>query len=188
MTMLRIAILASLMIASAGCSGSIPGTAVTSSGSAVASQLPTNTAGRARITFDPCKDIPAGVIADLQLDAKPPRPDTQTDGDIENVFCKYYPKAPHYLLTVAASNYTLDMLKKTNNEWGYQEFEVNGRKMLFGYRSPQPETNSCALNVAATTGVYGVLAVGVHNDFTPFPDCLTAVKRNMEGLLPYFPQ
>ncbi|GAB5902278.1 DUF3558 domain-containing protein [Mycobacteroides chelonae] len=186
--MLRVTVLASLVVALAGCSGPISGSPVTSSGTAVAPQPSTNTAGRVHITFDPCKDIPASVIAELELDAKPPRSDTQTDGEIENVFCKYYPKAPHYLLTVAASNYTLDMLKKSNNEWGYQEFEIDGRKMLFGYRSPQPETNSCALNVSATTGVYGVLAVGVHNDFSPFPDCMTAVRKNMEGLLPYFPQ
>lgn len=168
------------------CSTQVPGAPVTSSKPTTTSQLPTNANGRVHITFDPCKDIPAAAIQQLQLDAKPPRSDTQSDGDIENVFCKYYPRG-EYLLTLAASNYTLEMLRQSNNEWGYQDLEIGGRKALFGYRSVQPKTDSCALNISASTGVYGVLISSSPGEFAPYPDCLTAARKNAEGLVPYLP-
>lgn len=177
--MFRTAFLASLVLVVAGCSSPITGTAVTS-------QLPTNSKGRVDITFDPCKEIPANIIEQLQLDRKPPRPDAQSDGDIETVFCKYYSRT-RYLLTVAASNYTLDMLKKANNHWGYEDLEVGGRHALFAYRGTPPEKDSCVINLAATTGVYGVAVSTSHEDFTPYPDCMTAVRKNIDALLPYFP-
>lgn len=178
--MIRAVAAAALAILAAGCSDPVAGTAVTSSPT-------TNKSGLAHVTFDPCKDIPASVITELQLDRKPPRSDTQTDGDIENVFCKYYPRG-EYLLTIAASNYTLDMLKQAGNQFGYQELVMGGRKMLFAYRTRPPDTSSCTLNVAATTGLYGVLIDSSPNEFAPYPDCMTAARKNMEGLLPYFPQ
>lgn len=184
--MSRILAWVAVVLVLAGCSTPVPDEPVTSSERPAASQLPTNTKGRVHITFDPCKDIPSAVIQQLQLDAKPPRPDTQSDGDIENVFCKYYPRG-EYLLTLAASNYTLDMLRQANDEWGYQELEIGGRKALFGYRSAQPQTDSCALNISASTGVYGVLISSSPGEFAPYPDCLTAARKNAEGLVPHLP-
>ncbi|WP_164910440.1 DUF3558 family protein [Mycobacteroides franklinii] len=184
--MSRIAVWVTFILVLTGCSPSVPGAPVPSSGPPATSQLPTNAKGRVHITFDPCKDIPSSVVQQLQLDAKPPRSDTQSDGDTENVFCKYYPRG-EYLLTLAASNYSLDMLRQANNEWGYQELEIGGRKALFGYRSKQPETDSCALNISATTGVYGVLISSSPGEFAPYPDCLTAARKNAEGLVPYLP-
>lgn len=177
--MSRVAFLISVMLFMTGCSSPVTGSPVTS-------PLPTNSKGRAHITFDPCKDIPTSIVEQLQLDRKPPRPDSQTDGDIETVFCKYYPRT-RYLLTVAASNYTLDMLKKANNHWGYQDLEIGGRKALFAYRATPPQKDSCVINVEATTGVYGVAVDTSHEDFTPYPDCMTAVRSNLDTLLPYFP-
>ncbi|WP_083337869.1 DUF3558 domain-containing protein [Mycobacteroides franklinii] len=178
-----------LAITVAGCSPSVPGAATTSSTptSSGTSSIPTNSGGRAHITFDPCKDVPAGVIAQLQLDDGTPRPDTQTDGEIENVFCKYHSRGSYYL-TIAASNYTLDMLKNAGNLWGFQELQIGGRPALFGYRTPEPNKESCSLNIAASTGVYGVLVGTGRDSFSPFPDCLTAARTNAETLVAYFPQ
>ncbi|WP_255795956.1 DUF3558 domain-containing protein [Mycobacteroides abscessus] len=177
--MSRLAFLASLVLVAAACSSPVTGAPTTS-------QLPTNSKGRVHITFDPCKEIPASVVGQLHLDRKPPRPDTQTDGEIETVFCKYYPQT-RYLLTVSASNYTLDMLKKANNHWGYQDLEVGGRRALFAYRGTAPAKDSCIINVEATTGVYGVAVDTSHEDFTPYPDCMTAARTNTDALLSYFP-
>ncbi|MUM15997.1 DUF3558 domain-containing protein [Mycobacterium sp. CBMA271] len=173
----RIAAFASLLLVLVGCSNPI-------SGSAAMSSIPTNTAGRVHITFDPCKDIPAKVIADLKLSK--PRPDSQTDGEIETVFCKYRSQGKYYL-TIAASNHTLEALKKANKGWDLREIEVGGRKAISTIDSPQPSTDDCSINVSATTGVYGVLVGTADHSFDPYPDCMTAVRTNTEALLPYFP-
>lgn len=187
--MLRAVLLALLAITTMSCSHPVPGAATTSSipTSNGTSPIPKNGGGRTHITFDPCKDIPASVISQLQLDDGAPRPDTQTDGEIENVFCKYHSRGSYYL-TIAASNYTLDMLKKAGNLWGFQDLQIGGRPALFGYRTPEPNTESCSLNIAASTGVYGVLVGTGRDSFAPFPDCLTAARTNAETLVAYFPQ
>lgn len=177
--MSRFAILASLILILAGCADPVPG-------APVMSPISTNTSGRIRITVDPCTIVPANIIEKQQLNKGTPRSDSQTNGDIENVFCKYRSQNEYYL-TVAASNYTLEMLKKTTNHWGQSEFELNGRRVLRSYTSPQPDKQACAMDVAASTGVYGVVLGTIHNDFSPYPDCLTAARANLEAFLPYFP-
>lgn len=180
--MSRLAVLASLILTLAGCAGSVPEAPVTS----LVSTNTTNTAGRIHITVDPCTIVPASVIERQQLNKGTPRSDSQTNGDIENVFCKYRSQNEYYL-TVAASNYTLEMLKKTTNHWDQREFELNGRHVLSAYTSPQPEKHACSMDVAASTGVYGIVLGTLHDDFSPYPDCLTAARANLEAFLPYFP-
>lgn len=186
--MLRMAVGAVLTLLLAGCSSTISGSGTTSTSNSVApSQPPTSTAGHTSVKFDPCKDIPANVITQLQLDDGSPRPDSQDAGEIKNVFCMYHSRGDYYL-TIAASNYTLDMLKKAGNYWGFQDLEIGGRRALFGYRTPEPSVDSCALNIAASTGVYGVMVGTARHSFAPYPDCLTAARTNAEALVPYFPQ
>ena len=103
------------------------------------------------------------------------------------MFCYYYPKAPNFLLSLAASNYTMEMLKKLSGHWGIEEYEIGGRRALATFDAKPPRTDICSISVAATTGVYGVLITGFHDDFTPYPDCKTAARTNMEALLPYLP-
>ncbi|WP_234797128.1 DUF3558 family protein [Mycobacteroides chelonae] len=177
--MFRFAIFASLLLILAGCADPVPGAPVTS-------PVSTNTAGRIHITVDPCTIVPASVIERQQLNKGTPRSDSQTNGDLENVFCKYRSQNEYYL-TVSASNYTLEMLKKTANHWDQSEFELNGRRVLSAYTSPQPEKHACSMDVAASTGVYGVVLGTIHDDFSPYPDCLTAARANLEAFLPYFP-
>ena len=185
--MRRAVVAAALMLSLAGCSSTISGTATTStSDSATTTRVPTTTAGPAPITFDPCKDIPASVVAQLGL-VGPPRPDSQSGGGTENVFCMY-DSTGAYFLTIAASNYTLDQWRKANNYWGYQELEIGGRPSLFGYGKPEPDTESCAINIAASTGVYGVLVGTAHHSFAPYPGCLDAARKSAEILVPYLPQ
>nr|WP_134085624.1 DUF3558 domain-containing protein [Mycobacteroides salmoniphilum] len=186
--MSRIAVVALLALVLAGCSSTISGSETAStSGSATTSQPPTGAAGHAPVKFDPCKDIPANVIAQLQLDDGTPRPDSQNGGEIKNVFCMYHSRGDYYL-TIAASNYTLDMLKNAGNYWGFQDLEIGGRPALFGYRMPEPSVDSCALNIAASTGVYGVMVGTARHSFAPYPDCLAVARTNAEALVPYFPQ
>ncbi|GKT34225.1 PPE domain-containing protein, partial [Aduncisulcus paluster] len=56
------------------------------------------------------------------------------------------------------------MDKKDTTHWGYRDFEIN--------------------DVAASTGVYGVLVSDGLNGFAPFPDCLSAAQANIEALMP----
>ncbi|MUM22503.1 DUF3558 domain-containing protein [Mycobacterium sp. CBMA271] len=180
----------SVALAVAGCATPISGSPASApAGSLAVSSTPTTTTptGLPHVTFDPCKDVPASVIAQLQLDERPPRLDTQTDGQIENVFCKLHSRGDYYL-TIAASNYTLDNLRKADNYWGYQELVIGGRRALFGYGKPEPNADSCALNIAASTGVYGVLVGTGDDSFAPYSDCLTAARTNAEALAPYFPR
>lgn len=187
--MSRIALLALLTLTTAACTSPVVGTPTASPTSTAASSspIPTNQAGRVHITFEPCKDIPANVIKDLKLDKSPPRPDTQTDGEIENVFCKYRSQGKYYL-TIAASNHTLETLKTTNRGWDLQEFVIGGRQAISTFDSPQPSTDDCSINVEATTGVYGVLVGTADHSFDPYPDCMAAARASTEALLPYFPR
>lgn len=151
----------------------------TSSTSAVA----TNTAGRPKVTFDPCKEIPASVIAQQKLDRRPPEPDRSSDGDVENNICGYL--APKdYGVTVAASNYTLDMDKKTYPD--STELDINGRRARSFYLF-KGSTDTCAIDVEAPFGTYGVKIDGTSGRFGDFPDCLTAARAHLDAFLPYFP-
>ncbi|CPR80782.1 Protein of uncharacterised function (DUF3558) [Mycobacteroides abscessus subsp. abscessus] len=185
--MLRMAIGAVLTMLLTGCSSTISGSGTTSISDSDAPSQPTSTTEHTSAKFDPCTDIPANVIAQLQLDNGTPRPDSQNGGEIKNVFCMYHSRGDYYL-TVAASNYTLDMLRKADNYWGFQDLEIGGRPALFGYRTPEPSVDSCALNIAASSGVYGVMVGTARHSFAPYPDCLTAARTNAEALVSYFPQ
>jgi Protein of unknown function (DUF3558) len=187
--MFRISALALLSLTVAACTSPVTGTPTTSPTptAATSSPIPTNQSGRVHITFEPCKDIPADIIKDLRLDRSPPRPDTQTDGEIENVFCKYRSQGKYYL-TIAASNHTLETLKKSNRGWDLKEFEIGGRQAISTFDSPQPSTDDCSINVAASTGVYGVLVGTADHSFDPYPDYMTAARANTEALLPYLPR
>lgn len=156
------------------------------SGTPVTSPLPTNDKGHTRITYDPCKEIPASVIAQQKLDSRPPQPNSINGGGVENYLCKYRAQSGYYL-SISASNYTLEMDKKDTTHWGYRDFEINGRKALSFYLSAQPRKDGCAIDVAASTGVYGVLVSDGLNGFDPYPDCLSAAQANIEAFMPYFP-
>lgn len=185
--MLRTAIALIFAITLGGCSGKTSGSATTStSDSAATKPTSSTTTSRSTTAFDPCKDIPAEVITRLGL-VGPPRPDSQSGGGTENVFCMY-DSSGGYFLTIAASNYTLDKLRNANNHWGYRDLEIGGRQALFGYGKPEPDTESCALNIAASTGVYGVLIGTAHHSFAPYTDCLDAARKTAEALVPYFPE
>ncbi|WP_078327642.1 DUF3558 family protein [Mycobacteroides salmoniphilum] len=147
-------------------------------------RVATNTAGRPSITYQPCKEIPAAAIREQQLDRRPPEADRSTDGDIENNTCGYLAQA-RYGVTVAASNYTLDMDKKVGHS-GYKEFDINGRRALSFYLF-EGNTNTCAIDVEATTGTYGVKVDSALGKFGNFPDCLTAARAHLDAFLPYFP-
>ncbi|AKC38722.1 DUF3558 domain-containing protein [Mycobacteroides chelonae] len=177
--LLRRLALVSTGVVLAACGPSVPGTPVTS-------PLPTNDKGHTRITFDPCKEIPANVIAQQKLDSRPPEPNSINGGGVENYLCKYRAQSGYYL-SISASNYTLEMDKKDTTHWGYRDFEINGRKALSFYLSTQPRKDGCAIDVAASTGVYGVLVSDGLNGFDPYPDCLSAAQANIEAFMPYFP-
>lgn len=144
----------------------------------------TNAAGRPAITYEPCKAIPAEVVREQKLDRRPPEPDRSTDGTIENNICGYLAQA-RYGVTVAASNYTLDMDKKVGH-FGYKEFDINGRRALSFYLF-EGNTNTCAIDVEASTGTYGVKVDSALGKFGNFPDCLTAARAHLDAFLPYFP-
>ncbi|MBN7314890.1 DUF3558 domain-containing protein [Mycobacteroides abscessus] len=151
---------------------------------ATTSTVATNTAGRPTITYEPCKQIPAEVVREQQLDRRAPEPDRSTDGAIENNICGYLAQA-RYGVTVAASNYTLDMDKKVGH-FGYKEFDIGGRRALSFYLFAG-NTNTCAIDVEASTGTYGVKVDSALGKFGNFPDCLTAARAHLDAFLPYFP-
>ncbi|PVA35734.1 DUF3558 domain-containing protein [Mycobacteroides abscessus] len=149
------------------------------------STIATNAAGRPKITYEPCKEIPATVVAQQKLDRRPPEPDRRTDGETENNTCGYLAQA-RYGVTVTASNYTFDMDKKDPAHWDFKDLEINGRKAL-SYYLFQGDTNTCAIDLQATTGVYGVMVDSATGKFGEFPDCLTAARAHLEAFLPHFP-
>ncbi|WP_255789256.1 DUF3558 domain-containing protein [Mycobacteroides abscessus] len=117
------------------------------------------------------------------LRRRPPEADRSTDGDIENNTCGYLAQA-RYGVTVAASNYTLDMDKKAHP--GFKELEINGRRALSFYLF-EGNTDTCAIDVEAITGTYGVKVDSALGKFGDFPDCLTAARAHLDAFLPYFP-
>lgn len=150
-----------------------------------ASAVTTNAGGRPKITYEPCKEIPESVIAQQKLDRRPPKPDRSTDGDIENNRCGYMAQA-RYGVTVTASNYTLEMDKKIDYHWDFKDFDINGRRAL-SYFVMKGVSDSCTIDVEATTGTYGVMVSNAQNKYGEFPDCLTAARAHLDAFLPYFP-
>lgn len=147
---------------------------------------PTNKAGLPSITFDPCKEIPADVIRAEGLDRKAPKPNRISDGKIETNTCMYTPRDGVYRIDAEASNYTLEMDKADTDHGDFQDFDVKGRKAL-SYLNVKGQPNACAIDVAATTGVYGVLVSSADGNFAPFADCLSTAKKHLDAFLPYFP-
>lgn len=140
----------------------------------------------AHITFDPCKDIPTDVIHSEGLDRKPPRPETISDGKIENITCTYVPRDSVYRVVISASNYTFEMDRADSDHGDFQESEVGGRKVL-SYSLHAGDPKSCAIDVAATTGVYGVMVNSADGNFAPFADCLSTARKHLDALISYFP-
>lgn len=157
----------------------------TASASPSTSVAATNTAGRVKITFDPCTAIPASVIAEQKLDRRPPKPDRSSDGDIENNRCSYLAQA-RYGVSAVASNYTLEMDKKVDLHGDFKEFDINGRRAL-SFLIYKNDPTACAIDVEATTGTYGVNVSSAMSKFGDFPDCFAAARAHLEAFLPYFP-
>lgn len=176
--------LAGVGAASCGHSG-IQSQTTTPSASTSTSAAATNTAGRAKITFDPCSAIPASVITEQKLDRRTPKPDRSSDGDIENNRCSYLAQA-QYGVSAVASNYTLQMDKKVDSHGDFKEFNINGRRAL-SFLIYKNDPTACAIDVEATTGTYGVNASSALGKFGEFPDCLTAARAHLDAFLPYFP-
>lgn len=181
--------LASLAVLVASCAStktSTEGTAVTQPvgvSTSTSTMAPaTNAGGRPKITFDPCKDIPASVLQAENLSM--PRPNRRTDGDIEDVSCAFRPQPTDYRVGIEASNYTLEMDKKVDGHWGFQDLTISGRKALFFH--PGQRASDCVIDIEATTGVYGVLITGDYK-YGPYPDCMAAARHYAEAFVEYFP-
>lgn len=87
-------------------------------------------------------------------------------------------------MTVAASNYTLDMDKKTYPN--STALDIGGRpaRSFFLFDG---NTDTCAIDIAAPFGTYGVKVDSTSGKFGQFPDCLTAARAHLDAFLPYFP-
>lgn len=179
-----VAVLTAGLLASCSHAGIQP-SALTTTTATTTSTVAKNAAGRSKITYEPCKEIPASIVAQQKLDRRPPEPDRRTDGETENNTCGYLAQA-RYGVTATASNYTLDMDKKDPAHWGFKDLEINGRKAL-SYYLFQGDSNTCAIDLQASTGVYGVMVDSATGKFGEFPNCPTAAQAHLDAFLPYFP-
>lgn len=183
---LAFAALTVLVSSCASTKTSTDGTVATQPVSASTSTSPTapatNTGSRPKITFDPCKDIPASALQAENLSM--PRPNRRTDGDIEDVSCAFRPQPTEYRVGIEASNYTLDMDRKIDGHWGFQDLTIGGRKALFFH--PGQRASDCVIDIEAVTGVYGILITG-DNKYGRYPDCMAAARHYAEAFVQYFP-
>lgn len=175
--------LSTMLLASCSHSGIQPNPVTSTT---TTSTIATNTKGRPAVSYDPCTAFPANLLQSLDLTRKPPEPASQSDGDIENKMCYFYSTHKHNV-TVAASNYTLEMDRKIAGHWGFQDTEVGGRKALSYYLSKQPDASTCAIDVSASAGIFGVMVGSAAKDYAPYPDCLGAARAYAEAFLPHFP-
>ncbi|OHU80128.1 DUF3558 family protein [Mycobacteroides chelonae] len=176
-----VAAVSAALLVSCSHSGIQPSASTTSAVTTTTSAAATNAKGRPTVTFDPCTQIPAGVIAQQKLDRRPPKPNRSSDGDIENNTCGYLAQKD-YGVTVAASNYTLDMDKKAYPD--STELEINGRRAR-SFHLFEGNTDTCAIDVEAPFGVYGVKIDSTSSKFGEFPDCLAAARAHLDAFLPY---
>lgn len=182
--------LISLAILAPSCTStktSTDGTAVTQPGvsTSIRTTPPaTNADGQPKITFDPCKDIPASALQAENLSM--PRPDRKTDGSVEEISCGFRPQPTDYRVRITASNYTLAMDRKVEGHWGFQDLTIGDRNALFFYPYPGGRTSDCVIDIEATTGVYGVLITGDYK-YGPYPDCMAAARHYAEAFVQYFP-
>lgn len=150
--------------------------------------IPTNVAGRPSVTFRPCDEIPVGILRQLRLDQGPATFSSQSSKTgVQSKTCTYRPVSRQYRVVIVASDYTLGTDQDDPTHRDQQAFALDGRRALSYGISGEPGTFSCEVDVAATTGIFGVQVATVTGKYGPFPDCPSTARHHLDAFLPYFP-
>ncbi|MGH3723253.1 MAG: DUF3558 domain-containing protein [Mycobacterium sp.] len=157
-------------------------------GTAMRAPIPTNITGRPSVTFRPCDEMPVGVLRQLRLDQSPTAFSSQSSKTgFQSKTCTYRPLSRQYRVVIVVANYTLGAHQNDLTHRDKQAFTLDGRRALSYGISGEPGTFSCEVDVAATTGIFGVRIATNTGKYGPYADCPSTARHHLDAFLPYFP-
>ncbi|MBO0852343.1 MAG: DUF3558 domain-containing protein [Nocardia sp.] len=120
----------------AGCGSGSQSTSGAAPSSTIAAEVPSG--------FDPCNDIPQGVLDSLQLESKIPAK-ASADGGVEWKGCRWV-KSNYYAISIRTTNLTIDMVRDKHFQ-DTQEYTLAGRRAISTRQVPEHPNNNCSVDV-----------------------------------------
>ncbi|SLF47676.1 DUF3558 family protein [Mycobacteroides abscessus] len=157
-------------------------------GTAIRAPVPTNAAGLPQIFMRPCEQVPHLVLRQQLLDPSPEIASKHTTrSGTETWTCTYQSTDRRQHVTIIASNNTLDHGQADQPYAHRQDLTIGGRRAA-SFRLPSmAQTHACEVDIAATTGIYGVQLSAASTEYSPYRDCAFAALHYTEAFLPYLP-
>ncbi|SHU73652.1 Protein of uncharacterised function (DUF3558) [Mycobacteroides abscessus subsp. abscessus] len=160
----------------------------TVAGTAIRAPVPINAAGLPQVFVRPCEQVPPLVLRQQLLDPSPAVASKHTTRrGTETRTCTYRSADRRQHVTIIASNSTLDHEQADRPQAHGRDLILGGRRAVsFELIDPTPP-NACEIDIAATTGIYGVQLSAASAEYSPYRDCASAAQHYAEAFLPYLP-
>lgn len=157
-------------------------------GTATRAPVPTNGAGLARVFVRPCEQIPHLVLRQQLLDPSPAVVSKHTTrSGTETRTCTYRSTDDSQHITIIASNSLLNQGQARLLGADRHALTIGGRRAVSFVLPNSVQTHACEVDLAATTGIYGVQLSTADTDYTPHRGCLAAAEHYAQAFAPYFP-
>lgn len=157
-------------------------------GTATRAPVPTNGAGLARVVVRPCEQIPHLVLRQQLLDPSPAVASKHTTrSGTETRTCTYRSTDRRQHITIIASNNVLDRGHASLLGADRHDLTIGGRRAVSFVLPTSVQTHACEVDLAATTGIYGVQLGTAAADYTPYRNCAAAAEHYAQAFAPYLP-
>lgn len=157
-------------------------------GMAVMKPVPTNASGKPILIFTPCGGVPAAVLRKQLLDSVPVGTTARSNSDgFESRACVYRAANRRYEVEIVAANDSLAIEEKEISQRG-QTLSVAGRRARWFDLTIPGRQGECAIDIAATTGIYGVRVITKGADYGRYRNCFSMVDHYTEAFVRFFPQ
>lgn len=157
-------------------------------GTATRAPVPTNRAGLARVFVQPCEQIPHLVLRQQLLDSSPAVVSKHTTASgTETRACTYRSTDRSQHITIIASNNMLDQGQTSLLGTDRHALTIGGRRAVSFVLPNSVQTHACEVDLAATTGIYGVQLSTTTTDYAPYRGCVAAAEHYAQAFTPYFP-
>ncbi|MDO3340054.1 DUF3558 family protein [Mycobacteroides abscessus subsp. abscessus] len=157
-------------------------------GTATRAPVPTNGAGLARVFVRPCEQIPHLVLRQQLLDPSPAVVSKHTTASgTETRACTYRSTDRRQHITIIASNNMLDQGQTSLLGADRHELTIGGRRAVSFMLPNSVQPHACEVDLAATTGIYGVQLSTTTTDYAPYRGCVAAAEHYAQAFTPYFP-
>ncbi|WP_052618629.1 DUF3558 family protein, partial [Mycobacteroides abscessus] len=145
-------------------------------------------AGLARVFVQPCEQIPHLVLRQQLLDPSPAVVSKHTTASgTETRACTYRSTDRSQHITIIASNNMLDQGQTSLLGTDRHALTIGGRRAVSFVLPNSVQTHACEVDLAATTGIYGVQLSTTTTDYAPYRGCVAAAEHYAQAFTPYFP-